>query len=159
MDRIAHPIKICLSKEFGYGRNWNSCRLWYKNGVPTFPVRAGIVDVVFTVMMHIHRFPTNRIGWMFSCPGAPDWFVGMVFSPLMPTFLARILLTPMDIFSVGHLLRSEKGPFCCCTSGNLFDTILPWGLVSFLRVHVFVVKPLYQKGWRVLNFHLTLQSA
>ena len=24
-----------------------------------------------------------------------------------------------------NLFRSDKSPFCCCTSGSLFDTILP----------------------------------
>ena len=42
--------------------------------------------------------------------------------------------------------------------GSRFDTILPWGLVSFREVLGFVVKPLYHLGSRVLNFHLTLQS-
>ncbi len=73
--------------------------------MPALPVRAGIVDVVFMIMMHIHRFPTNRTAWIFFFPRTPGQFVRMVFSPLMLAFLALILLVSMRILSVAIKVR------------------------------------------------------
>ena len=49
MDRIAHPLEVCLTKEFGHGRSWNGRRLWYEEGMSTSP--AGILAIVLSVVV------------------------------------------------------------------------------------------------------------
>lgn len=141
IERIPHPLEIRLSKQFGHG--WGSDHGWfgYKNGV-----------IAFLVVMKKHRFLTHRgsRGWTFTRPaGTAD---RGIWCKLMPTFLTLVFLMSMNVFSVTIKVRF------CCTSGSLPGILLPWGLVSFREYMCFVVKPLYQKGYRVLNFHFTLQS-
>lgn len=72
--------------------------------MPAFLVCAGIVDVVLSIVMHIHCFPTNRAAWIFLYPSRTNRSANLmtvgIWRPLMPTLLTLVLLMTMCIFSV-----------------------------------------------------------
>ena len=103
MDGIAHPLEIRLSKEFGHGWGRNGRRLWYEHGMAAFLVAAGIVGVMFSVVVQEGCFPANWAGWVMhrSCVNT----LRCLRRPLMPTLFALILLMTMSIFSVAIKVR------------------------------------------------------
>lgn len=98
MDGIAHSLEIRLSKELGHGRNGNGRRLWYEHRMAAFFVRAGIVGVMFSVVMQEGRFPANWAGGVILRSGINTF--GGIRRPLMSALFALILLMTMSIFSV-----------------------------------------------------------
>ena len=105
MNRITHPLEIRLSKEFGHRRSRDRCRLWHKNRVAAFLACAGVVDVVLSIVMHIHCFPANRALRVFLCPRAAHLPLWGIRRPLMPALPALILLMTMFVFSVATKVR------------------------------------------------------
>ena len=98
MDRIAHPLEIRLTEQFGHGWGRNGRRLWYEHGMAAFFVGAGIVGVMFSVVVQEGSFPANWASRVIhrSCVNA----LRCLRRPLMPTLFALILLMTMSIFSV-----------------------------------------------------------
>ena len=139
MDGIAHPLEIRLSKEFGHGWGRNGRRLWYEHGMTAFFVAAGIVGVMFSVVVQEGSFPANWASRVIhrSCVNA----LRCLRRPLMPTLFALILLSSMGIFSIAVKIRfviafraADLIQFCHEDSS------------PFWEYFVFVVKPLYQKA-------------
>ena len=141
MDRIAHPFKIRLAEQFGHGRCRNSCRLWHKDGVLTFLVPAGVVNVVLSIVMHIHCFSANGAFWMLFCPRRKKLILRGVWCPLKLTPLALILLMSMRIFSIAIKVRFVVA----LRAANLIQ-FCHEDSSPFWEYMCFVVKPLYQKG-------------
>ena len=86
-----------------------------------------------------------------------DW-IADVFGGNLVRIGAGIFCTGISDSHI-YLFHSDKNRFCCCILGSWSGIIFPWRPVSFREYFVFVVKPLYQKGWQVFNFHLSLQCA
>ena len=103
MDGIAHPLEIRLSKELGHGRHGNGRRLWYEHRMAAFFVTAGIVGVMFSVVMQEGRFPANWAGRVILRSGINTF--GGIRRPLMSALFALILLMTMSIFSVAIKVR------------------------------------------------------
>lgn len=59
MNRIAHPLKIRLAKEFGHRRGRDGSRLWHEDRMPAFLVAAGIMVIMFATMVQIHGFAAD----------------------------------------------------------------------------------------------------
>ena len=78
-------------------------RLRHKDGVSAFLVTAGVVDVVFSIVMNIHGFPANRAGRVVL-PSSVNSF-RRLGRPLMPTLLTLVLLVPMEIFPITKKVR------------------------------------------------------
>lgn len=68
-----------------------------------FLVAAGIVGVMFPVMVQESSFAADRAGWVSFRSGINTF--GGIWRPLMATFLAQILLMTMSIFSVAIKVR------------------------------------------------------
>lgn len=103
MDRIAHPFEVRLAEQLGHGRNGNGCRLWYKQRMAAFFVRAGIVGVMRSVVMQEGCFPTNWAGRVILRSGI-NTFWG-IRRPLMFALFALILLVSMNVFSIAKKVR------------------------------------------------------
>lgn len=98
MDRVTHPLEICLAEQIGHGWSGNSGRLWNNQRVITLLVTAGIAGVMLLVVVQIHRFPAERAGWIVLRSSVNTF--RSIWRPLMATFLAQILLVSMRIFSI-----------------------------------------------------------
>ena len=98
MDGIAHPLEIRLAEKFGHGRHGNGRRLWYEHRMAAFFVTAGIVGIVFSVVMQEGCFPANWAGGVILRSGINTF--GGIRRPLMSALFALILLMTMSIFSV-----------------------------------------------------------
>ena len=96
MNRITHPLKIRLSKEFGHGWGGNGSRLWCEDRMTAFFVAAGIIVIMFATMVQIHGFAANWAGRGIGIP-LLGWSIRC---PLVPALLALIFLMPMFIFSI-----------------------------------------------------------
>ena len=98
MDGIAHPLEIRLTEQFGHGGGRNGRRLWYEHRMAAFFVTAGIVGIVFSVVMQEGCFPANWAGGVILRSGINTF--GGIRRPLMSALFALILLMTMSIFSV-----------------------------------------------------------
>lgn len=103
MDGIAHPLEIRLTEQFGHGWGRNGRRLWYEHGMAAFFVGAGIVGVMFSVVMQEGCFPANWAGRVILRSGINTF--GGIRCPLMSALFALILLMTMSIFSVAIKVR------------------------------------------------------
>ena len=103
MDGIAHPLEIRLTEQFGHGGGRNGRRLWYEHGMAAFFVGAGIVGVMFSVVMQEGCFPANWAGRVILRSGVNTF--GGIRRPLMSALFALILLMTMSIFSVAIKIR------------------------------------------------------
>lgn len=98
MDRIAHPLEIRLSKEFGHRWSGDGRRLWYKQRVVALLVTAAIVTVMLPVVMQESGFSADWTGRVILRSNIAA-FRG-VRCPLVSALLAQVLLVPMCIFPV-----------------------------------------------------------
>ena len=103
MDGIAHPLEIRLTEQFGHGWGRNGRRLWYEHRMAAFFVGAGIVGVMFSVVMQEGSFPANWAGRVILRSGVNTF--GGIRRPLMSALFALILLMTMSIFSVAIKVR------------------------------------------------------
>ena len=103
MDGIAHPLEIRLTEQFGHGWGRNGRRLWYEYGMAAFFVGAGIVGVMFSVVMQEGCFPANWASRVILRSGVNTF--GGIRRPLMSALFALILLMTMSIFSVAIKVR------------------------------------------------------
>ena len=103
MDGIAHPLEICLTEQFGHGWGRNGRRLWYEHGMAAFFVGAGIVGVMFSVVMQEGCFPANWASRVILRSGVNA--LRCLRRPLMSALFALILLMTMSIFSVAIKVR------------------------------------------------------
>ena len=103
MNRVAHPLEICLSKELGHGRSRNGGRLRYKHGVVAFLVTAAVVAVVLHIMVKEGCLAANGTGRIVLRSSVNT--LRRFRCPLIPTLLTTVFLMPMRIFSVAIKVR------------------------------------------------------
>ena len=68
MNRIAHPLEVCFSKQLGHGWGRDSSRLWYEHRMPALLVAAGVMVIMFATMVQIHGFAADWAGWVIWVP-------------------------------------------------------------------------------------------
>ena len=93
MDRIAHPLKVCLAKEFGHRWGRDSSRFLYEHRMSAFLVATGVMVIMFTAMVQIHGFSAYWAVGVILRSGINTF--GRIRRPLMATLLAQVLLMPM----------------------------------------------------------------
>ncbi len=60
MDRIAHPLEVCFSKQLGHGWGRDVRRLWHEERVAALFVTAAVVAVMLLIVVQESSFAADR---------------------------------------------------------------------------------------------------
>ncbi len=115
MDKIAHPLEVCFSKQLGHRRRLDSGWLWYEQGMIAFLVTTAVIAVMLPVIGQKSSFSIDRTG------GGADCVPWAMFLAPIESRISYIGISDVraDLFHI------NKSLFGYCTSDSLPGIILP----------------------------------